>query len=212
MRGARWLAVYALAAALVACGGEEADPGGSATVETTRPEIRRVPITAGGAAQPVTLRLYRSPEGFPLPFTTYVPQEMRVATVTSGEGDGVRFLADSIGVEGDTAMVHVFFYPESSTESDAREVVRTAAESYGPIREFAEVDPTNRYPWSIVEYRIDGGGIDDVNGTAALGRHAGRFFHVIVQIPATAGESFAEQARTILEEWRWEDTGGGLGR
>lgn len=181
------------------------------TVEATRAETKQVPLTVQGAAQPVTLTLYRSPEGFPLAFSTYVPQEMRAETVSSGEGDGVRFLADSVGVEGDTAMVHVFFYPESSTESDAREVVRTAAEAYGPIREFAEVDPTNRYPWSIVEYQIDGGGTDDVNGTVALGRHAGRLFHIIVQIPATAGESYAERARMILDEWRWEDTGGGLG-
>lgn len=213
MRGA-WrlrLTTCALAAALVGCGGEQADAGGDTTVETARGETKQVTLSAGGAAQPATLSLYRSPEGFPLAFSTYVPQEMRAETVSSGEGDGVRFIADSVGIEGDTAMVHVFFYPESSTESDAREVVRTAAESHGPIREFAEVDPTDRYPWSIVEYRIDGGGVDDVNGTVALGRHAGRLFHVIVQLPATGGENFAERARMILEEWRWEDTGSGLG-
>jgi hypothetical protein len=45
---------------------------------------------------------------------------------------------------------------------------------------------------------------------AALGKHRGRWFHVLVDYPTASAGAFAPQAEQILKELRWRDTGKGL--
>lgn len=200
----------ALAAALLsaACAGEEA-PARREAGAPARPATVRDTIRVEGMAEPVTLRLYAPSQGFPLPFTTYLPDEMTAEPVG---GEGVRFEARFGGAPNRDAFVYLFVHPADETEDAARETVRAVAESYGPIREFAEVDPAHRFPWSIVQFRFDGRqqGREPVVGAVGLGRHAGRLFHVIVQYPLEYGDGFPPRAQRILDRWRWAD-GSSLG-
>lgn len=187
-----------------------AEPGDTLPA-SGRPSNRRVNLRVAGMEQPMVLRLYRSPPGFPVPFSTYIPQDVRVQTMSSGEGDGFRFVADYGPGQTDSAAVYVFFYPERTTDDAAREITRTVAESRGPLLPRAEIEPVARYPWSIVEYRIEPGGTHPVAGHVVLGRHAGRFFYVAVIYPVEMGDGFVPRARQILDAWRWGDTGERLG-
>lgn len=177
-----------------------------------RPETKQGTIPLEGMEEPFTFRLVRSPERFPLPFTTYIPQDFLVDTVRSGEGDAVRFIANFAGRRNDDAFLEVFFYPAGTTEAEARAMTRAVAERHGrPEERRPEVG--KQYPWSLVEYgfaeqRPTG---ESVLGTVALGRHRGRFFHVVLQYPEEYAEGFVPRAYRVLDEWRWEDTGELLG-
>ncbi|MDQ3556703.1 MAG: hypothetical protein M3409_07980, partial [Gemmatimonadota bacterium] len=159
-----------------------------------------------GMREPVTLRLYTPPAGFPLPFSTYVPEDMRAETVSSGEGDGVRFVAHFGGVPNEHALVHLFVYPVDALPEHARETVRAIAESYGPVREFGEIEPADRFGWAAEQYRISGRGpgSETMIGDVGLGERNGRWFHIVVQHPAEFSDGFAPRAQRILDEWRWQ--------
>ena len=156
-------------------------------------------------------RRYASPPDFPLPFHTLMPAEMESEPIGSGEGVGIRWTATPGGASADTATVYLFVYPENAAPQEAEETVRTIAERYGPIRQQTEVEPAVRYPWSVLEYRLDRGGTDPVRGTVALGRHANRFFHLLVQYPPAMEERFGSAVERMLEVWEWGDTGEGIG-
>ncbi|HEX2189020.1 MAG TPA: hypothetical protein VHG51_09005 [Longimicrobiaceae bacterium] len=55
-----------------------------------------------------------------------------------------------------------------------------------------ELEPVRRHPWPTVEYPIDSRGTlrEPLAGWVALGRHAGRWFHLVVQYPASLEEWF----------------------
>lgn len=70
-----------------------------------------------------------------------------------------------------------------------------------------ELEPVRRHPWPTVEYPIDSRGTlrEPLAGWVALGRHAGRWFHLVVQYPASLEEWFVPRADRILDAWRWTD-------
>lgn len=212
-------ALAALAALLAACAprGERLEvedppvPAADTTPEipaqaagpTSRPEVRQDTILIEGMPEPVTLRLYRTPPGFPLPFSTYVPADMEAETVSSGEGDAVRFVAAFGGRRTEAAHLLVTVHPEGVTEQAARQTLRAA------LGGAAAAPPgEHRYPWALAEFS-GGAGADVAHG--ALGRHQGQFFQVVVRYPAEFGDGFAPRAAAVLGEWRWERGNGPLG-
>lgn len=93
----------------------------------------------------------------------------------------------------------------------SRPSVRRLAERLGLQARRPEVGP--RYPWSLAEHdfadtTVEG---DWVLGTIALSRANGRFFHVLLAHTEELAEGFVPRANRILEAWRWETTGEGLG-
>ena len=213
-------AAGALCALLVSCApaGEAPEvedpplPRADATADTTaapaqavpgaeRPETRRDTIMLEGMPEPVTLRLFRTPGGFPLPFSTYFPEDM-IAEVTPS-GEEVRFVAAFGGQRNDSAFVAARVYPEGATEEEARARLRAALG--GAVERASEP----AYGWGEEEYVRQGAG---TVGRGVLGRHAGRLFHVVVRYPAEYGDGFGPRAGTILDEWRWGDGGEPLGR
>lgn len=153
--------------------------------------------------EPMGFRRFTSPEGWGLAFSTDLPADMVAETVSSGEGDGVRFVAHFGGVRNEDAAVHFFVFPAGTTEADAREQASAAARGREAV---GEAD--RAYPWSIAEYRCGDPGA--LFKRVALGRHADRFFYFVIQAPTEMGDGFAPRAREILRSWRWEDTGTGL--
>ena len=197
-----------------------ADPGGGASPEeapslpadttmppipgANRPDSVQGVLNLEGSREPMTYRIFRSPEGYPLAFSTYVPADMEVEEAGSGREAEVRFLAAFGGVRNAEMLVSARFPRESLSTEQARARVREIADSLGR----AEPGESERYPWALEWYRIDGEGTSV--GAVALGRHRDRFFFVITRYPADAGDGFEPRAKRVLDEWRWSE-GGGLG-
>lgn len=151
-----------------------------------------------GAQEPMTFHLFRAPEGFPLGFSTYVPGDVDADVLSSGEGDAVRFTARFGGVPNEAALLSVHFPTEERSADDAQRRVREIAASHGAPERVSD----GAFSWALEEYRFQ---TRDRVGRVALGRHAGRYFEVIVAYPPEMGDGFAPRAHRILGEWRWED-------
>lgn len=169
---------------------------------TSRPETLQDTLVLEGMPEPVTLRLYRSPPGFPLPFGTYLPADLVAEPASSGGRDAVHFYANFGGQRNDAARVEMAVYPEGTTEEGARSALASA--TGGSLVAEGE----RRYPWALAEYAAPTG---QVVSRGMLGRHDGRFFHVLVRYPAEFGDGFGPRAAMVLKHWQWEDGSGGLG-
>ena len=192
---------------LAGCGGSPRSAPGE-----ERPERVRATLPVDGEPRTVTLRLYRSPPGFALPFSTYLPEDVRAGAPWTGTGDAVRFVRHSGTARDDSAFVYLFVHPPGTREDAAREVVRTAAERLRIPGDRTELEPVRRHRWALVEYRLRSRGWSGrpLTGWAALGEKDGRWFHLVVQHPV-GREDFAPRAERIVADWRWADTGAPLG-
>lgn len=169
-----------------------------------RPDTVEGVINLEGSREPMTYHLYRSPADFPLPFSTYVPEDMVAEEVEAAGAREVRFVAAFGGVRNEEMHVRARFPLAELGTEEARERAREIAEAMGSIEPAAE----GRHPWALESYRVDGEG--SRVGSVSLGRHGSRYFFVVMQYPAEAGDGFGPRARRILDEWRWSG-GGGLG-
>ncbi len=174
-----------------------------ATGPTSRPETLRDTLTVEGTPQPATLRLYRTPPGFPLPFSTYVPADLVPESAAPVGGESVRFVASFGGRRTDSAYVAVQVHATDVDEEAARRMLSAATGGGGPA-----APDQQRYPWALAEYS---GGAGATVSRGILGRHEGQFFYVLIRYPAELGDGFAPRAATVLEHWEWEGAGGGLG-
>lgn len=206
-----------LLAAVLGCGrGSPPDstsrqaPAPPAPAAPARPESVATTLGLEGEAQPVVLHLRWFPA---LPaavrFSTYVPPDL-VAEGGTQAGEPVRFVAHFAGQRTETAVLQATFYPEGTTEAEARVLARQAAEGRVPVERRAGAAP--RFGWSLAEhdFAFDIRPVGWVQGTVALGRHGDRFFELVLQHPESFAEGFVPRAERVLEGWRWDDTGSGL--
>jgi hypothetical protein len=186
----------------------ERDSASSRKVE--RPKVKKEMISIAGKEQEFTLTLYDSSTiGFPLPFTTYVPQDVVTDFASSDEGDAVRFIANFEGKRNEDAIVNVFFHSELTPEAEVRRLFKFFGKESSRMRERSRATPMH-YDWSLMEYDFVSGKDDGLVGTVALGQRRGRFFTVLLRYPEGQEEEFAPRGRLILEEFRWKDTDQGL--
>jgi hypothetical protein len=177
-------------------------PGATTPAASSRPVTKRVGVSIEGTIDTMDLHLVRSPEGWAPPFSTYRPADMLNESASSGEGDGMRFIANFGGVRNDDAFVHVFIYPATATEAEVRR--RTDA-FVGDRPE--RVTEARRYTWTLLERPFSGRSKrgERTSGWIGLGQHAGRWFHIASEYPLEYGDGFGPRAAHILEEWIWED-------
>lgn len=172
--------------------------------KTNRPPTRRGTIGLEGMQQKFTFKLFDSSKySLPVPFTTYVPHDMLAEINSSGEGDGVTFVANFDGKRNDNAFLEVNFFGEGVRE----DVARTMIVALAIVREDQKrrSDAPNRFKWSLVEHDFmdQTGSGEWFMGTVALGKHNDRYFYVIIQYPENYEEGFVPRAYRILDEWRW---------
>jgi hypothetical protein len=193
----------------VAANGSDNNSTPSQKVE--RQKVKKGTIRIAGKEREFTFTLFDSSEiFFPLPFTTYVPQDIVTESASSGEGDAVLFIASFDGKRNDDATVHVYVYREGTTEAEARRVFKLGfGRVSGPPRERQSGTPMH-YRWSLMEYDFVPSKEHALVGSIALGHRGGRFFTVALRYPKGQEEEFAPRGRRILEEFRWKDTGQGL--
>lgn len=175
-----------------------------------RPQTKMETISLEGMEQTLRFRLYDSRSaGLDVPFTTYVPDDMAIRSAPVETGD--RFVARAVfgGQVEPRAFVEARFLPPQVSESVAAESLA----AWAPGDERANpLESGKRFAWSVRErWTQRGEGEEAVQGVAALGRHAERWFVIRVEYPIEYGEGLLPRVEQVLEEWRWEDTGGGLG-
>ncbi|MBW3630210.1 MAG: hypothetical protein KY464_13035 [Gemmatimonadetes bacterium] len=138
-----------------------------------------------------------------------MPDGIRVDIKHFDDGPSVTFVAFSGDERDDRAFLHFVVAPESFTEARGRVFVRQAAESYRIPGARTQVQPVPPPSWAVVKYPIESRGVRgaQITGWVALGRHNGRFFHMLLQHPEWAEERVAGQMQQILDTWRWKDDG-----
>jgi len=193
---------------LAACrpAGEPAPPPPAeapATPDGSAAATRADTLWIEGIAEPVALQYYATPDGFPLPFETYLPPEWTAEAVASGEGDAVRFTPQ--GPLAGQALMSVFVLREDETSETAR--ARAEAHALEELRgdpEASAVLGPPVEPWPLAEVVLMS---ETVAGRVDLGEHAGRYFLVTTRYPVEAGDGMAPRVSKVLERWRWRDTG-----
>lgn len=204
----------ALAAVLAGCGAEPAQevgavtrpPAGESSGVVALPErqaARDGMITIEGMTEPKRFNLYRSPDSFPLAFSTYLPDDVEAAE--AGEGE-VRFVVNYTGTPNPAASLRVRAYPEGLDEAAARAMAEESAAALGtPLEPESGAEPWAR---AVLRFRTP----DGATGRLYLGEHEGRYFEIVRAAPVEMAEGFGPRAEHVLDEWRWEDTGEGLRR
>lgn len=211
-----------LLAALSACNIEKQDPPntqvapGSATGDPAivhhpepppRPASKADSLELEGTYERFTVRLVQPPTD--LRFSTYAPADMVHEQLSSGEGEAHYFYTAFAGKKNPGAFLLVFFYPQGTTQQQARSMVNAFAESRQPLQRSAEAGP--QYSGSIMErdFEFERGGVV-YHGDISLGSHQGRLFHVAHQYPEDYSEGFWPRVDYILKQWVWLDSGQGL--
>jgi hypothetical protein len=84
-----------------------------------RPATKRGTITLEGDAEPITLKLFDSGSAsLPVPFTTYVPEDMIPEPSSSGTQKAIRFVANFGGHREEEAYMEVLFDPPDARGAD----------------------------------------------------------------------------------------------
>jgi hypothetical protein len=185
-------------------------PGFPPTRPADRAAERLIPMEIEGFEERLQFVLYRSPAGFPLPFSTYIPADMVAEAVSSGEGAAIRFVAAFGGLRNEGAAIHMIVHRAGATEADAIAALRELAAGLGT--ELVEAPAEESFDWSTRDFRSVAlpSRPDAVEGVMTVGRRADRYFSIVIHYPAEYGDGFGPRSRQILREWRWEDTGESL--
>lgn len=197
--------------------GAQADDSGSQAEDpaggdrgSERPATRTDTIFLEGMAEPMEFQLFRTPDGFPLHFSAYVPEDME-ADVLEDDAAAVRFMAAFGGQRNPEAFLHVYVHPTGTDPQTAVGTMRSFGASRGipvsmGIEPLPEPEATQRMPWADRGFGFRYQGDDGwIVGSMGLGSHDGRLFHVITHYPEEYGDGFGPRSAKILETWQWED-------
>ena len=179
------------------------DPGQSqgAGIGMDRPETAEATILLEGMEEFIPVRLFVTPAGWPLQFSTYHPDAWVAETETGADGQVVRFTVNYEGQRNDDAYLEVIVHPAGTAEDEARQRVAALAEERG-LAEMPDGDE-RRQPWSLAEYATVSPAFEGV----ALGRHGDGWFHVHWHYPHDHADGFEPRRALIFREWIWADTG-----
>lgn len=166
---------------------EELEPDAS---ETQRIETKEVVIQIEGMAETVPVRLLSAPDEFPISFSTYIPDDMRVDTIYSDEGITLQITAAFGGNYNAEAHVSIFAFPAATTKDQAEQTVFSFDAE--PVEE-------KRYAWPEAEYQLQGAR----SGFLALASHEETWFYILAAYPPEYGDGMGPRIHLILDEWQW---------
>ena len=167
------------------------------------PEVKGDSVMLEGTWHRIAVHLVESPPGFEPAFYTYAPEDFAVHQSSSAEGTAWRFNARFGGTENPEAYLLVFFFPDGTSDSEARRRIDQLIADRTVVQR--DAGQAKRYPWSEVEYSYQGKtkSGQPLLGSVALGRHNGRLFYFLTEYPAEYADGFGPRAQVILKEWRW---------
>jgi hypothetical protein len=174
-----------------------------------RPATRADTVMIEGMAQVDTSRLYTTPAGFALPFSTYVPEGLQVQTAARA---AVRFIAAFAGTVNENAFMVLHIQDPGAAQRDAESILRDLMQTRSAAQH--ERVSMDRPSWAVaaVGFRSVGADGTRFTGSIAVGEHGDRYFHVIRHYPVEYGDGLPPRLHSILRHWRWEDTGAPLMR
>lgn len=234
----RALPALALLAGLAACGAGDAPPGGTGSTagrsaggaaapdlapsgapamdaavdpNAPAPEAKTSTIAVAGGTAEISFKRFDAPAGFPLQFTTYVPEDMIVETLRAGKADGVRVVVNFGGKRNENAYLWALFHPPGTDEAKARETYQGVVARHGEPAELPERQ--RRFAWALAEHEFQYQPTQGETriGRLALGRRGDRFFHLVIEYPEDLAAEFVPRVNRILEDWRWKDGGRRIG-
>lgn len=163
-------------------------------------------VLVAGMPEAVTARLIHAPADFVVPFSTYVPEGIAAAFDTAAGVDRATFTAAAPGAV-ENALMLVRIYPAGTTLLEVENFVRELVASRGAgIDESTPMEPPGWAQRALrIAYPVTRS--ETHTGSAAIAQYGPRFFDVITLYPAAAGVELEPRFTSILEQWRWEDTG-----
>lgn len=180
----------------------------SAEDAAPRPDRLLDTLTVEGMAEPVELRLFSTPEDFPLPFSAYVPRDMVISTDPSGVVD---FVAEFGGTRDDDTFMHLYVFPRDTPWQEALATAKGYKTSRGiPVSRGIEIIADELgvpdLPWAeeAYRYRYQSGGAW-YGGMLGVGLHRDTPFMIVTHRPVDSAEGFAPRAERIRATWRWSD-------
>ncbi len=185
-----------------------AAPGGARTGATTdRPRFIVDTILLNGEPESLDMGLFRSPDGFPLPFSTYLSAGMVAEWSGRGE-EGIRFVANFGGQTDRDAFLHArVLAPDDDRDADAVAAAyqgvdgRALGNVVRPVADLSERYPFAEHGW---DFTYDADDMTYVGTLLLLSRDDHRV-RLVVHQPAGYGRGFGPRSDAILEHWRWED-------
>lgn len=169
-----------------------------------RPRTRTDTIMVEGTAQTETSQLVTAPGGFARPFSTYVPQGIESAVNAPSTA---RFTAAFAGNRNPDAFMEVFVYPSGAMRPAAEDILADVM-SRRNVAEH-ETSATGRPSWALDATAFNYVGSDSTafTGSVTVGQQGATYLHIVRHYPAEYGDGLPPRLQTILEQWRWEDTG-----
>jgi hypothetical protein len=175
-----------------------------ATPPDPRAETMADTLLIEGMPEPVAMTLVRAPNGFGLPFSTYLPPGVAVEFESGGDGAAVRFLA-AFGPQPDpSAYMHVRLYLPDTSPADAMDGALAVAGLAGGTHADTATPPAWALNGRDISHTRDG---TTYLGRALIASHGDRSLHVVTHYPAEYGDGLGPRFARILHHWRWEDTG-----
>ncbi|MBD2197073.1 MULTISPECIES: hypothetical protein [Calothrix] len=163
---------------------------------SNRPATKTATIGVEGEKVPVTLKLYDQYSDL---FSTYFPDKEFIAEgLSSGEGTGVKFIANFGGTRNENAYVHIAFLNDVKTLEQLKSFVNgqnglIATNKWQVVNREQPVT----YPWAKEKIVFNQG--KDIVGNIYLGQQNDKVFYVITQFPVEYGDGFPPRANLILE-------------
>jgi hypothetical protein len=152
------------------------------------PQTRQDTLLLEGMAAPVELQLFRSPEGWPLQVTTYLPPDLVAESSRSKEGDKLLF---SLG----EAQLSFVILPEGTNRSSAQ--VRAKA-NFGK----ANVQSC-RSSWDWQWKCMYVSNLQGREKRLLIGEQQGRQFYFFLDYPLEGGDSAAHRFDMVMRGWRF---------
>lgn len=169
-----------------------------------RPATKRDTIIVDGAAEARTFDLVRSPRGFVIPFSTYVPEGFAVEFDTSAPAHRVTF---AVGDVMDAGFMMMTVHPAGTTRLEVEDAVREFVVSRAPgIDESSAVSPPSWAEWAV-DLSYPASIAERFAGSATIAQYGPRFLHIVELYPADIAAEIDPVLDVVLEQWRWEDTG-----
>lgn len=142
-----------------------------------------------GMAEPVSMNLYSTPEGFPLPFHTYLPENFTHEALSSPTAETIRF---SMG----EAQISFVVLPANTGRSKAQSVAKA---SLGKAN-IQSCRSSYDWQWECLYVAGKGAQVSRV----LLGEQQGRQFYFLISYPAEYGDGFGPRYARVLEEWKFD--------
>ncbi|OUL33743.1 hypothetical protein BV375_06805 [Nostoc sp. 106C] len=163
---------------------------------SNRPTTKTATISVEGEKTSITLRLYDQYSNL---FTTYFPdKEFLAQGSSSGEGTGVRFIANFGGSKNENAYVHIAFLNNLKTLQQLKSFVN-AKNGLIASNRWRVVDRTQKVPYAWAREKIVFSKGKNIVGNVYLGQENGKVFYVITNYPVEYGDGFAPRADLILQ-------------